>query len=98
MAWIYPRRFGQQKSQHLELIIKSLNDARGSAYNPVPGSIAYAEDQAKARAIWAMWNDNKRLSNQIDPLRMTDFLSRWEKIFNLTVLPGETDNQRRAKV
>ncbi len=81
-----------------ELLLRSLNDARGSAVEAVPGTVAWVEDMALARVMFAASEAVRRLAYQFDPLRMTAFLERWENI--LKIVPGieATDNERRRTV
>lgn len=83
---------------NLKRIVDSLNAQRGSAYDTDQTSNIYAENMAFARAINCAWSDNARLANQWDANRMTDFLSRWEKIFGIYVLDGDSDVERRARI
>ncbi len=92
----YPRRFGGGKSR-LQVIHESLNAQRGTALDTTnTNSIVWIENMALARAIDAGWSTNVRLGNQWDPTRVTDMLSRWERIMRLVVAPDATDVERRA--
>lgn len=83
----------------LQSIVDSISAQLGTAYNTDDHTgIVYIRVQALARCIWAAWEQNQRLANQWDPLRMTDFLSRWEKIFAVPPSPGDTLTARRARV
>lgn len=93
-----PSRYGGGRSS-LKAIIDSLSAQLGTAYNTDDTTgIVYIRIQALARCIWAAWEQNQRLANQWDPLRMTDFLSRWEKIFAVPPSPGDQPTTRRARV
>ncbi len=94
-----PERYGASQGSLLENIVKSINAARGTAYaSDTSNSIVHIENVALARAIWGAWQDAQRLANQFDPLRMTDFLSRWETILEIIPLPGQTELDRRLVV
>lgn len=79
-------------------ILDSLNQQRGTAYDTSQASPVYAENLAFARAIAEVWANNERLANQWDPLRMTDFLPRWEAIYGLYPSPSDTLVDRRKRV
>jgi hypothetical protein len=82
----------------VETIYNSLNQARGTAYDTTDESNVTAETLAQARAIDAAWGANERMSLQTDPRRMSDFLSRWEKILRLHPGPDDTVVARRSAV
>jgi hypothetical protein len=95
----YPRRFGVGRPR-LQIIHDALNAARGTAIDASnPETIAWVENMAYARAIcFDGYGLNDRIANQRDPMRMTDFLPRWEKIFNITPPPNTTAYDRRVEV
>jgi uncharacterized protein YmfQ (DUF2313 family) len=82
----------------IKTILDGLNAARGTALNTEEDGIVYAENEGIARMLWIGWEQNARFALQLDPLRMTDTLSRWERIFGLTPLDTDTDVERRAAV
>lgn len=90
-----PMRLGGGQTR-VETLYKSLNESLGTAYDVSDESNVTAETMAEARALDAVWSSNRRMSLQWDPRRMTDFLSRWEKIFAVAPSPGDSDNARRA--
>ncbi len=92
-----PLRLGGGESR-LREIYESLNDGLGTAYDTSDSSPVTAETEADASTIEAVWSANERLKNQWDPNALTDFLSRWEKIFGLSPKRTDSDNLRRAKV
>lgn len=94
----YPRRFGVGRSL-LQVVHEALNAARGSALTCEPGSIAWVENMAYARAlVFDGHGTTERLGNQRDPDRMTDMLSRWETIFGINPTPGASGYERRREV
>jgi hypothetical protein len=94
----FPLRFGGG-TPTIKTIATSLAAGLGTAYDTVdPSSLAYVEIQAEARVIAAAWRQNERFANQWDPKRMTDFLPRWEAIFQLPPAPTDTLSKRRARV
>jgi len=95
----YPRRYGGGRPL-LQVVHEALNAARGTAIDASdPSSVAYIEDMAWARAIvFDGHGTAERLGNQRDPLRMTDFLERWEGIFKIVPSPGATAASRRIAV
>lgn len=91
-----PERYGGGKPL-LKYIVESLSNGLGSAYDP--SSKIFPELMAYSRALWGNgWSANARMANQWDPLRMTDFLSRWEGIFGIYASPTDTETVRRARV
>lgn len=94
----FPRRYGGG-TPGIKTIADSLSAQLGTAYNTTDTTgIVYIRIQALARVIWAAWCQNQRLANQWDPVRMTDFLPRWEKIYGLAPNPGDSLSVRRARV
>lgn len=92
----YPRRFGGSANSQLETIHTDLNSARGSAYDPQPKSIVWLENMAWARAItFDGWGANERMSYQMDPVRVTDMMHRWERIFAIIPPFDSTESERR---
>jgi hypothetical protein len=83
-------------------IYESLSSQRGSAYTANPNSFVGVETMAYARSIaFDAWGANARLANSFIPSRMTaatGMLQRWEKIFGVPPLPGDTELVRRARV
>lgn len=91
----YPRRFGGGKPR-LRVLHESINSQRGTALDTTDRtSVVWIENMAFARAINAAWSTNQRLAHQWDPQRMTDMLSRWEKIIRVPILASTTDAARR---
>lgn len=79
-------------------VLDSLNAQMGTAYDTTQPSNVYLKNMARARAIAECWSTNARLANQWDPLRMTDFVARWEKIYGLYPIPTDTMVDRRARI
>lgn len=90
----FPLRFGGGKTR-VQAIYEALNESLGTAYDTSDTSNVTAETMAEARALAAVWSANRRLSLQWDPARMTDFVSRWEKIFDLHPATTDSMNDRR---
>jgi hypothetical protein len=93
-----PRRTGASGGSLYEVILESLTEGMGPAFTDDPNSYAYAESFAAARAIRDVFSASQRLAYQWDPLRMTDFLGRWEVILGLVPRTGATDPERRQNV
>ena len=95
----YPRRFAGGKPQ-IKVVHDSLNAQRGTAYDATNSeTTVWLENHAIARAItFDGWGTNTRLANQRDPLRMTDMLPRWERIFKIVPSPSASDAARRLVV
>lgn len=80
-------------------ILESLASQLGTAYDAEDqDGIIYLELLAEARALAAVWSQNRRLANQWQGLRVTDFLERWEKIYRLPVFYSDTLPQRRERL
>lgn len=93
-----PRRFGGQAGRPVEIILDALLEGQGTALTDEVGSAQWAERLAEARCLAYLWDLNRRMANQWDPLRMSDFLPRWEKIYRIRPLSTDTLVDRRAKV
>jgi len=94
----FPRRFGG-RSGRVKTIVASLQAQLAPAQDVTDtAGLAFLRILATARALAAAWGQNQRLANQRDPLRVTDFLERWEKILALPVSPGDSLTTRRARV
>ncbi|WP_437767192.1 hypothetical protein WME77_09190 [Sorangium sp. So ce764] len=93
-----PEKFGAEEGHIEEHLLNSLLEADGTAFTKEVDSYVWAERNAEARALAYFWHLNRRMANQWDPLRMTDFLPRFEKILGIRPPPNETDVGRRAKV
>jgi len=93
----FPLRFGGGRPP-LEHRVKSILAQLGTAYTKDATGLVWIRAMALGRVIWELWESNKRLANQWDPVRMTDFLGRWEKILALPVSPTDSLATRRARV
>ncbi len=93
-----PLKFGASNNTNLESILNSLRESMGTGFDVAYGSTTWIYLNAIARIFNDVFEQNKRLSNQWDPERMTDFLSRWETILGLNVIAGDTLIDRRIKV
>ena len=97
----YPRRFGGGRyggKNLLEVMHKSLHASRGAAFDSGDDeSVSSIESFAWARAlVFDGWECNARLGHQWDARRVTDMLTRWERIFKIRPAPGATERARRA--
>lgn len=88
-----PETYGGDRT--LQRLIEAFAAARGSAFAGNDDSLIAAENEAFARVLFIAWNQQRRAKNQFNPLTCTDFLPRWEAIFALTPLPGDTLPMRR---
>lgn len=82
----------------VQVILDALNEQLGSAYDVSKDSPVYIRNLAIARMLASVWDSNERLGNQFDPLRMTDFLPRWERIFGIVPSPTATEPERRRVI
>lgn len=81
------------------LIRESLLAARGTGvYDTSQPSNVFLEDEAVARILASVASHNRRLANQWLPLRLTDFLTRWESILGLYPSPTASLVSRRQAV
>lgn len=96
----FPRSFGGAKGgvTTIQVVLDSLNSAKGTAYDTNAGTNVWVENMAYARAIANAWGTNQRVANQFDPTRTTTMLRRWEAIFGRTPMPSDTPNGRRAGI
>ena len=95
-----PERYGGANTRPLvQVLHEALNRARGTAYDTTENSDVSAENFAFARALWDVWETNRRLSYQNDPYRMSGAcLARWERILSIPVDPEDTEIERRDRV
>jgi hypothetical protein len=102
-----PERYGGPDAPgnepRLQRIYESLCAQHGSAYaQDWPPSTPFGiEMMAYARAIcFDVYGASERMANQFIPSKMTvnGLLPRWERIFNVPPLPGDTEPVRRARV
>lgn len=93
-----PLRYGASNNTNLEAILNEIQQGVGSAFDIDRGSVNWAIYNALARVLNDLFEQNQRLANQWDPLRMTDFLERWEKILGIVPLPTQTLKDRRNNV
>lgn len=93
-----PMRFGASNVSLIESILDSLKTAMGTAFDVQFGSITWIYLQAIARVFNDVYEQNKRFSYQWDPLRVTDFLARWEKIYGIVPTSSDTLVDRREKL
>lgn len=92
-----PRRVGGAPSR-VKTILDAINAGMGTAYDTTPDSPVYLQSLAIARLVAALYSANERLKNQFDPLRTTDFLSRWERVFGLTPSTHDSAQARRGRL
>ena len=88
-------RTGATSGTQLELLLNSMLDARGSAITAEPGTVAWVEAMAFARALFSASETLRRLLNQFNPLTVTSELVRWEKIMGISPGSELTENERR---
>ncbi len=91
----FPIRFGGGETR-IKTIYDSLNESLGTGYDTSYASNVTAETMAEARAIAAVWSASRRMSLQWDPMRMSDFVGRWEKIFGVIPAPSDSMSARQA--
>lgn len=94
----FPWRLGGGADRRLRALYTSLNQQLGTAYDTTDDSTVVPETHAEARLLERVWSGNQRVANQFDPVRMTDMLPRWERIFGIPARAGDTDAARRARV
>jgi len=85
----------------LQRIFESIAARRGKAFDPTDESIVGAENMAYARAIESdLFGANERFANEMNPVNSTvgGLLPRWEKIFGVPPVPGDTQSARQARV
>lgn len=93
-----PLRCGGQKPV-TEVILNSLNTQMGPGYRTEDNqSIVYIRNLTIAKALASCWALNEAIANQGDPLKLTLFLDRQEKMRGLPVDPTLTDIQRRQRI
>lgn len=85
----------------LQRIFESIAARRGKAFDQTDESIVGAETSAYARAIESdVYGANERFANEMNPgLATVDgLLPRWETIFGVTPVVGDTQAARQARV
>lgn len=82
----------------VDAILEGLNAAHGTAYDVSETSNVYVENAAYADALAGIWDTNQRIANQVDPLRMTSMLPRWERIMKIVPSEGATMPERRREI
>lgn len=93
-----PFHFGASNDSIIEAILESLKASLGTAFKTEEDSVVWIYLNAIARIFNDVFEQNRRFSNQWDPNKMTDFLSRWEKIYGIIPLPTDTFVDRRVKL
>ncbi len=93
-----PFRFGGAAGTDLEALQNAFTESQGSALARERGSVAWVENHATARVLYALYSEAFRLGNVNDPTRMTSTLPRWEKILNISPISGSTLVERRERV
>ncbi len=93
-----PFRTAAARDTIVGAILQSLNEARGTAYDPEPGTVVWVENMALARTLADAWETSRRFALQFDPQRMTSYLERWEKILDIVPTPSDSAQARRATV
>jgi len=85
----------------LQRIFESIAARRGPAFDPTDNSLVGAENMAYARAIDAdVYGANERFVNEMVPALSTvgGNLPRWERIFGVSPVPGDTQVDRQQRV
>ena len=95
---IVPLRSGNGNRADLQGIVQSLLNQRGDAITKDVGSAVWIEVNAQARAIYNIWANNTKMFYQLDPNRLSDFISRWEVIMGVSPLPTDTLQNRRDRI
>ena len=93
-----PFKFGEAASTDLDAIQNAFADTQGTSLARERGSVAWVENHATARVLYALYGLAYRLANVNDPARMTNTLPRWEKILNIAPLDSDTIVERRNRV
>ncbi len=93
-----PLKSGAEKGHIEEVLLNDLVEADGTALSPDVDSYVWAEHLAESRCIAYLWHTTKRMANQWDPERMSDFLPRWEKILGIRPPYGSNDEDRRGAI
>lgn len=93
-----PFHFGASNESNIEAILESLKASLGTAFKTEEDSVVWIYLNAMARIFNDVFEQNRRFSNQWDPNKMTDFLSRWEKIYGIIPIPTDTFVDRRVKL
>ena len=93
-----PFKFGEAASTDLEAIQNAFADTQGTSLARERGSVAWVENHATARVLYALYGLAYRLANVNGPARMTNTLPRWEKILNIAPLDSDTIVERRNRV
>lgn len=93
----FPFKFGGGDSI-VEIEHQALLDAYAPGWDDSEGTENWSECYAYAVAISAVWAINKRLANQLIPMRMLEFLRVWEESCTLRPSRTDTDVERRQRV
>lgn len=94
-----PFRTGNSKEiSSIEILHQSLNEQKGSAYNTETNSVVWVENYALAKVLADAWETSRRFANQFDPLRLTSFLERWERILKITPFSTDSLESRRKTI
>jgi len=93
----------KQNQYNWQQIFYSINRNVGTAFithdDPTSqASVVAAKHLATSYLVSQMWNTNELYTNQLNPLKMGPYLSRWEKILGILPSPADTLVQRRAAV
>jgi hypothetical protein len=93
-----PTLAGGEAGHIVEVLVDDLLEADGTALAKDETAYLYAERMAEARCIAYLYSTLERAKNQSDPMRMTDFIPRWESILGVYPLPGDSYGVRRARI
>lgn len=93
----FPFRFGGGKSSH-EQIHEALLSSYSKVLDTSPDGVVDSEAYAEAACLAMVWTAGLRAANQLQPMRMLDWLEPYEKILLTRPAPGDTDATRRRAV
>ena len=93
----FPLRFGGGKSAH-EQIHEALLSSYSKVLDTSPDGVVDSEAYAEAACLAMVWTAGRRAANQLQPMRMLDWLEPYEQILLTRPAPGDTDATRRRAV
>jgi hypothetical protein len=95
MGWRFPLRFGGRDTT-LEAEHQALLDALAPGWDTSAGTELREEAFVDALAVTMVWRINRRVANQLNPLKMLENLPVWETACSLRPTGTDTDPARRA--
>lgn len=93
-----PFRTAANTDNLVQVMLEAITQARGTAYASDRGSVVWIENLAIAKTLADAWETARRFSLQFDPVKMSVFVERWEKILSIIPAPNETMNERRRTI